>query len=226
MSTTTTNYELIKPALTDAADITATNENWDKIDETLAQKFDKSGGDLTGDVVIKKAVPALKLAYDDVKKTDIFKNANSANDLGTIISDYSTDGARADIMLRANEQKLSLRLNGQTYDIYSAHRKPTASEIGAISSVGGTITGDLIFKKVDNGSASIFKNHNANNDYGLSLMDKSSTDDVAELSIVANTGELIFTANNKPYEVYHAGNKPTPEDIGAMPVAVTTAVVG
>ena len=35
MSTTTTNFNLIKPALTDAADITATNPNWDKIDTEL-----------------------------------------------------------------------------------------------------------------------------------------------------------------------------------------------
>ena len=36
MSTTTTKFGLIKPELTDAADITAMNENWDKIDS----KFD------------------------------------------------------------------------------------------------------------------------------------------------------------------------------------------
>ena len=38
MSTSTTNYGLIKPELTDAADITATNENWDKIDAELKKK--------------------------------------------------------------------------------------------------------------------------------------------------------------------------------------------
>lgn len=38
MSTTTTNYNLVKPALTDAADITATNQNWDIIDAELAKK--------------------------------------------------------------------------------------------------------------------------------------------------------------------------------------------
>ena len=36
MSTITTNLGLIKPELTDAADITAMNENWDKIDEQLS----------------------------------------------------------------------------------------------------------------------------------------------------------------------------------------------
>lgn len=35
MSTTTTNLGLIKPELTDSADITAYNGNWDKIDEKL-----------------------------------------------------------------------------------------------------------------------------------------------------------------------------------------------
>jgi hypothetical protein len=35
MSTTTLNLNLYKPELTDVADITAMNENWDKIDEVL-----------------------------------------------------------------------------------------------------------------------------------------------------------------------------------------------
>ena len=39
MSTKTQNYNLIKPALTDAADITATNSNWDKIDSELKQRY-------------------------------------------------------------------------------------------------------------------------------------------------------------------------------------------
>lgn len=36
MSKTTTNYGLVKPELTDPADITAMNPNWDKIDAELA----------------------------------------------------------------------------------------------------------------------------------------------------------------------------------------------
>lgn len=38
MSKTTTNYKLIKPELTDVADITAMNKNWDIIDSELATK--------------------------------------------------------------------------------------------------------------------------------------------------------------------------------------------
>lgn len=45
MSTNTTNYKLVKPELTDTADITQTNQNWDIIDEELAKKIelDESG---------------------------------------------------------------------------------------------------------------------------------------------------------------------------------------
>lgn len=42
MSTKTSNFELIKPELTDAANITAMNENWDKIDQGLANAEEKS----------------------------------------------------------------------------------------------------------------------------------------------------------------------------------------
>ena len=52
MSTLTTNYNLVKPAMTDAADITAMNGNWDKIDTTLKGldngKVSDAGDTLTG----------------------------------------------------------------------------------------------------------------------------------------------------------------------------------
>ena len=37
MSTTTTNLGLLKPEITDAADITAYNSNWDKLDKELSE---------------------------------------------------------------------------------------------------------------------------------------------------------------------------------------------
>lgn len=35
MSTQTTNYQFVKPDLTDPADINVLNDNWDKVDEEL-----------------------------------------------------------------------------------------------------------------------------------------------------------------------------------------------
>lgn len=45
MSTSTTNYKLFKPELTDPADITQINVNWDKIDDELIKKapLDENG---------------------------------------------------------------------------------------------------------------------------------------------------------------------------------------
>lgn len=46
MSTTTTNLGLLKPELSDPADITALNANWDKIDEEI-KKASESGSGVT-----------------------------------------------------------------------------------------------------------------------------------------------------------------------------------
>lgn len=46
MALETTNFGLIKPELTDPADITAFNENWDKIDEQLLKAGESGGSDL------------------------------------------------------------------------------------------------------------------------------------------------------------------------------------
>ena len=43
MSTTTPNLGLVKPELNDIADITAMNQNWDKIDAELKNLNDKIG---------------------------------------------------------------------------------------------------------------------------------------------------------------------------------------
>ena len=46
MALTTANFGLIKPELTDPADITALNKNWDKIDEQLLKAGESGGSDL------------------------------------------------------------------------------------------------------------------------------------------------------------------------------------
>jgi hypothetical protein len=51
MSTTTTNFNLIKPELTDVADITATNANWDVIDGEL-QSFNEKMDDQENELVV------------------------------------------------------------------------------------------------------------------------------------------------------------------------------
>jgi hypothetical protein len=50
MSTTTPNYGLVKPQLTDTADITAMNPNWDKIDQELKKKYGTDNKPTASDV--------------------------------------------------------------------------------------------------------------------------------------------------------------------------------
>ena len=57
MSTITTNYEFIKPELTDAADITAMNTNWDILDDKL--KSIEGSGDVSLDAKVNKSGDSL-----------------------------------------------------------------------------------------------------------------------------------------------------------------------
>lgn len=67
MSTTTTNFGLVKPELTDVTDITAMNPNWDLIDEKLYEVDGKSSKSTTA------AVTLVNAAWDG--NTLIFRNS-------------------------------------------------------------------------------------------------------------------------------------------------------
>lgn len=112
-----------------------------------------SGGTLTGNLIINKASPCAILKVDDTGlETRLYKNASTTADYGTMLADYIDDGTRDAIILsRKNElaNKLSIYVanddgtSNTQYFIYGEHNKPTPSDIGALSSNGGTISGDL-----------------------------------------------------------------------------------
>jgi hypothetical protein len=52
LSTTTTNYGFVKPALTDPANIEATNPNWDLIDEKLKSLDGKSASEVVKTITV------------------------------------------------------------------------------------------------------------------------------------------------------------------------------
>ena len=88
MSTTTTKLGLVKHEMTDAADITAMNGNWDKIDTKLDEKANtsdlpnitKNPGDTTGDIISTHLTVGTR-ATDETYGTYSFTNGenNSAN---------------------------------------------------------------------------------------------------------------------------------------------------
>ena len=105
MSTKTKNYEFVKPELTDTADITAMNENWDKVDAALKNKYDpeadgalpiSKGG--TGSTSATAAITNLGGAKANHKHdaTDINSGTLSSDRLPTIpISKGGTGAADA-----------------------------------------------------------------------------------------------------------------------------------
>ena len=70
MSTTTTNYNLIKPELTDAADITAMNSNWDTLDTKLKELNDSAIDPSTVDGKVSKSGDTLTGVLSFQNKTD------------------------------------------------------------------------------------------------------------------------------------------------------------
>lgn len=79
MSTTTTHLGLVKPELTDPADITATNPNWDVIDEKLSKVYSKDDKPTASDI---GAAPAShKHNASDVEGLANIAKTGSYNDL-------------------------------------------------------------------------------------------------------------------------------------------------
>lgn len=81
-----------------------------------------------------------------------------------------------------------------------------------VKDTGDTLTGDLVFKKVNNGKSKIYKNHSDTADYGLSLLDETQDGlNTARLILCANPDRdnLTFLLNGTSYLLYGEHNKPT-----------------
>ena len=91
MSTKTTNYEFIKPEKTDPADITATNENWDKLDEALRKR-------------------RTDLSMDGNRITDVAE-PESRHDVATrgFVEDFSLEGSTYVAVDEKNDGNVILR---------------------------------------------------------------------------------------------------------------------
>lgn len=109
MSTTTKNYSLIKPELTDAADITAMNENWDKIDNELHQLLPLDGS---------------RAMTGDLKLGDGTGHLGSTQGL-TILSHDNADGTSSYIVIYENTNTAGSTLkyvtNGTEYRVFGEH---------------------------------------------------------------------------------------------------------
>lgn len=133
MSTTTKNLGLTKPELTDAADITAMNENWDKIDEKLHKAYSNENKPSKEDVGLGN-VPNVAT-----------NNQTPTHTEGTTLEKL-TSGEKLSIAL-GKIAKAITELISHIADTNNPHGV-TASQVDALPTKGGTVTGTTVFSKV------------------------------------------------------------------------------
>lgn len=93
MSTTTSNYGLIKPALSDTADITQYNSNWDKIDTALNDLKPKCPAAMSDDGVnYHVTIDGITTLYNGLEITIVPNMTNSA---GNPTLNLNTLGAKS-----------------------------------------------------------------------------------------------------------------------------------
>ena len=209
----TTNYGLNKPGGSDYARIDVLNVNMDAVDAAL-------------------------------------KDLEESKAEGAALAAHEADGVKH--VSAAERTAWNAKADGTATSAHIANTNNphgvTAAQVGAVAKTGDTMTGDLTIKKsalpslnfgTDGaGTATIFKNASSSVEDGLHIKDVDTDGTYAALCIKKIKGLascLSLSFNGTSYNVYHAGNKPTPADIGAavkyrytatIPTGTWTAVSG
>ena len=209
----TTNYGLNKPGGSDYARVDALNVNMDAVDAAL-------------------------------------KDLEESKAEGAALAAHEADGVKH--VSAAERTAWNAKADGTATSAHIANTNNphgvTAAQVGAVAKTGDTMTGDLTIKKSAlpslnfgtdaAGTATIFKNASSSVEDGLHIKDVDTDGTYAALCIKKIKGLascLSLSFNGTSYNVYHAGNKPTPADIGAavkyrytatIPTGTWTAVSG
>lgn len=130
------------------------------LDERMLKKVSKSGDTMTGNLKIQKddglspvfSMDAAANSSGQRASLSISKNANSSVDNGTEIEDETFDGSTTSLVINRSAKYLADRVRIQErdanysiteYALYGEHNKPTPYDIGALSSFGGKVTGNI-----------------------------------------------------------------------------------
>ena len=209
----TTNYGLNKPGGSDYARVDALNVNMDAVDAAL-------------------------------------KDLEESKAEGAALAAHEADGVKH--VSAAERTAWNAKADGTATSAHIANTNNphgvTAAQVGAVAKTGDTMTGDLTIKKsalpslnfgTDGaGTATIFKNASSSVEDGLHIKDVDTDGTYAALRLKKIEGLascLSLNFDGTSYNVYHAGNKPTPADIGAavkyrytatIPTGTWTAVSG
>ena len=190
-------------------------------------------------------VPAAQLPVMD------FDPAGSAAAVQTALSGHTGDNVRH--LTAAERTAWNAKADGASTSAHISNTNNphgvTAAQVGAVPLSGGTLTGNLDIAKTiasvvlrtgdssNRLSGRLMKNANVEGtvDDGLYLTDYGADGSEATLKIQGGQQRLRIKLGGTDYAVYHAGNKPTPADIGAavkyrytatIPTGTWTAVSG
>lgn len=180
MSTTTTNYSLVKPELTDAADITAMNENWDTLDQVIKENKDEAKNytdnkfasiptpDVSGQINSHNTNTS---AHNDIRQLVSTAQSDVTNHIGnkqnphgvtksqvglgnvdnTADSAKPVSTAQATAIADAKSAGTTAQSNLNTHTSNKSNpHGVTAAQAGAVAKTGDTMTGSLEIQH-DNG---------------------------------------------------------------------------
>ena len=250
----TTNLKLNKIELTDSADITVINPNWDTVDTEITNikstKADKTYVDNKVADLVDSAPEALNTLKE--LSTALGDDPNFAttiaNEIGNKVDKVEGKGLSTNDFTTEEKNKLAgiaTGANNYTHpnDANTRHVTDTekASWNGKLDKSGGTMTGDINFStslkgikwSVNTDGASITFKNDADSDPD-SYLDFNTKDNNTEYFRFSHTPsggttEEWMTVKRdgvrvKGNLVYHTGNKPTPTDIGASPTEGSTSL--
>lgn len=135
----------------------------------------------------------------------IFKAHGTEGDWGTSVEDYDADGNKANLVVRAKDQTVTVAFNGQACRLLHTGNFSDY----AVNKAGDKMTGDLTFKKAENGYGRVMKNHSDTADYGTVLSDFSKSGKEISVTLDAEHNNFLYNADGVANHILHTGNKPS-----------------
>ena len=256
MSTKTTNYELIKPELNDAADITMLNGNFDTIDNELKlvnDAIDEIDNDLniktyttlsqlglSGAVTLQDVCDKLP-AYSTFRMPNRKGTGSYVSDVpqnyGTLTINTCDAGGYINVnfiqsdsnnIIEYNKKYTSSHGWSDWVTTFNQTNKPTAQDVGALSTEGGVLSGELtvmdnlnVNKTFDGTEYKTYIrpiNYSVanNGDYTAALLLYKGTTNQAQLMFNKDGVMLRDNVNGKAYKLFGQHFLPTPEQIGII----------
>ena len=194
-------------------------DNPHKVTPTKIGALPITGGTLTGKTLYFDNGNARISGGEDYMQMDVFDSPKDDSNRRKLVVNGNKTALNGAVVLTVREDGVD-----NTYTIYGGHNKPKASDIGALSIEGGTLTGQALY--LNNGIGRIQSGNSflqldifdvakeGNNRRKLVLNGKNSGEAFNECFVLASiengqeTVKQIFGEHNKPSGTYTGNGQP------------------